>query len=58
MAKDPVCGMTVDEKMTKLKSEHEGIAFYFCSAFCKSTFDKDPRKYWHPKVEQSLGSGR
>ncbi len=39
LAKDPICGMTVDEKTAKLKSEHEGKTFYFCSAGCKTTFD-------------------
>ncbi len=48
MAKDPVCGMTVDEKTTKFKSVHEGRTFYFCSASDKTTFDKDPHKYGHP----------
>ena len=37
--------MTVDEKKSKLKSESEGKAFYFCSAACKRAFDSDPRKY-------------
>lgn len=49
MQKDPVCGMTVDEKKTQYKSEHEGRTFYFCSANCKNTFDKDPHRYCHPK---------
>jgi len=49
MARDPVCGMTVDEKTSKLKSEHEGRVFYFCSPGCKATFDRDPHKYGHPK---------
>ena len=49
MMKDPVCNMMVDEKKTKFKSEHEGKTFYFCSASCKATFDKDPHKYGHPK---------
>lgn len=49
MAKDPICGMTVDERTAKLKSEHEGNVFYFCSTSCKSKFDKDPHKYGHPK---------
>lgn len=49
MQKDPVCGMTVDEKKTKYTSEHEGRMFYFCSANCKGTFDKDPHRYGHPK---------
>lgn len=47
MMRDPVCGMKVDEKRTKLTSEHEGKTFYFCSAQCKQTFDKDPHKYAH-----------
>lgn len=47
MAKDPVCGMTVDEKTSKLKSEHDGITFYFCSPQCKATFDGNPHKYGH-----------
>jgi len=47
MMKDPVCGMSVDEKNTKLKSEHDGRTFYFCSAACKASFDKDPHRYGH-----------
>jgi len=49
MAVDPVCGMTVDEKKAKLRSEHDGMAFYFCSAGCKAAFDKDPHKYGHSR---------
>jgi len=45
MAKDPVCGMTVDEKTAKFKSEHMGKTYYFCSQMCKTTFDKNPSKY-------------
>ncbi len=29
MAKDPVCGMPVDEETAKLKSEYEGKTYYF-----------------------------
>ncbi len=47
MQKDPVCGMTVDEKTAKFTSEHDGKRFFFCSASCKATFDKDPHKYGH-----------
>jgi len=47
MMKDPVCGMMVDEKSSKLKSEHDGETFYFCSVGCKSTFDRDPHRYGH-----------
>jgi YHS domain-containing protein len=38
--------MTVDEK-TKMTSKHDDKTFYFCSASCKSTFDKDPHRYGH-----------
>ncbi|MBX5326945.1 MAG: YHS domain-containing protein [Candidatus Bathyarchaeia archaeon] len=44
MAKDPICGMNVDEK-TNLKSEYMGKTYYFCSQTCKTTFDKNPTKY-------------
>ena len=47
MAKDPVCGMTVDETKSKLKSEHDGHAFYFCSPACKAQFGRDPHRYGH-----------
>lgn len=49
MMKDPICGMMVDDKESSLKSEHEGVTFYFCSAACKKKFDSDPHKYGHPK---------
>jgi len=42
MATDPICGMKVDEKNAKFKTERGGQTFYFCSAGCKSTFDKRP----------------
>ncbi len=45
MAKDPVCGMMVNEKTAKLKSDYNGQTYYFCNASCKTTFDKDPAKY-------------
>ncbi len=45
MAKDPICGMTVDEKKAKFKSDYNGKTYYFCSPTCKATFDKNPKKY-------------
>jgi YHS domain-containing protein len=45
MAKDPVCGMTVDEKKAAGTSEYKGETYYFCSPGCKVAFDKDPEKY-------------
>ncbi|MEM2905778.1 MAG: YHS domain-containing protein [Candidatus Bathyarchaeia archaeon] len=45
MAKDPVCGMMVDEKMARFKSTHMGKTYYFCSAGCKAAFDKNLSRY-------------
>jgi Cu+-exporting ATPase len=42
---DPVCNMKVEEKTAKFKSTHMGQTFFFCSASCKSQFDRDPMKY-------------
>src|SRR4030066_122238 len=42
MAIDPICGMTVDEKTAKYKSEYKGKQYYFCAQGCKDKFEKDP----------------
>jgi YHS domain-containing protein len=42
---DPVCGMSVDPEHAEYRSFQKGETYYFCSAGCKETFDKDPRKY-------------
>jgi len=44
LAKDPVCGMTVDEKSAG-SSSYGGRTYHFCSSGCKSEFDKNPAKY-------------
>ncbi len=45
MAKDPVCGMTIDEKTARFNSEYKGKRYYFCSLECKTSFDKNPERY-------------
>lgn len=45
MAKDPVCGMQVDEQSAAAKADYRGKTYYFCSPACKATFDKTPEKY-------------
>ena len=37
MAKDPICGMTVEETSV-LRAERDGQTFYFCSDHCRQTF--------------------
>ena len=45
MATDPVCGMTVEPESAAGTATHEGTPYYFCSAHCKSAFERDPAKY-------------
>ena len=45
MAKDPVCGMNVDEKTAAATATHGGKTYYFCSAGCKEKFIKNPQQY-------------
>jgi P-type Cu+ transporter len=66
MAKDPICGMTVDEEEA-LSTERDGETFYFCSEHCRKKFlspadseepEKKPRGKatytcpMHPEIEQ------
>ena len=45
MAVDPVCGMKVDPQTSKHHAEHDGQAFHFCSARCRTKFVDDPGLY-------------
>jgi len=42
---DPICGMTVDARKAKYRSDFDGKPFYFCCGGCKQAFDKRPDKY-------------
>lgn len=45
MAKDPVCGMEVDENTAKITHYHKGKMYYFCGPGCKEAFKEDPEKF-------------
>ena len=45
MAKDPICGMSVDEKTAQHKSEYERQTYYFCAPGCKRMFDAKPEQF-------------
>jgi P-type Cu+ transporter len=68
MAKDPICGMTVDES-SPLRVERDGQTFYFCGEHCRQRFlatpaptkpdEKPPGKViytcpMHPEVQQDM----
>ena len=44
MAKDPVCGMDVDEQTAVATAEYQGTTYYFCAPGCKKAFEKEPEK--------------
>ncbi len=44
-AKDPVCGMMVEEKRAAGTSVYQGKTYYFCGPHCKASFDKNPAKF-------------
>ncbi|MBE0478417.1 YHS domain-containing protein [Candidatus Aerophobetes bacterium] len=45
MAKDPVCGMEVDEDEAVATSEYGDKTYYFCAEGCRKQFDENPEKY-------------
>ncbi len=49
MAKDPVCGMEVDEQKAAATMDYKGKTYYFCALGCKVAFEKEPEKYLQPK---------
>ncbi|MGD9538106.1 MAG: heavy metal translocating P-type ATPase [Alphaproteobacteria bacterium] len=45
LAKDPVCGMSVDPHKTAHRAAHAGRTYYFCSAGCRAKFEASPERY-------------
>jgi len=45
LAKDPVCGMSVDPARTAAMHEHEGKKYFFCSTGCEERFEKEPSRF-------------
>ncbi len=53
VAKDPVCGMSVDLSKAKFRHEYKGQTYYFCCAGCLEKFKAAPEKY----LQSPQGSG-
>jgi Cu+-exporting ATPase len=45
LARDPVCGMSVDPLKAAAESKHAAKTYYFCSAGCAKRFSKQPGKF-------------
>lgn len=44
-AKDPVCGMTIEESDAAATAEYANRRYYFCSTACKEQFERAPERY-------------
>ncbi|MDP6121543.1 MAG: heavy metal translocating P-type ATPase [Rhodospirillales bacterium] len=51
VAKDPVCGMTVDPATSQHNFEHAGETFHFCCTGCRAKFAADPDGYLEGTVK-------
>ncbi len=54
MAKDPVCGMFVEESEHALKAEVRGTTYYFCSKTCLETFTRPEKEMHNLKIYTAL----
>ena len=45
MVTDPVCGVTVHEKIASAGYSYQGHIYYFCGSDCKDKFAETPEEY-------------
>jgi L-lactate dehydrogenase len=45
MAKDPVCGMEINDGQVRSRTLYMGEKYFFCSENCKMKFENNPEKY-------------
>ncbi|MEO8434609.1 MAG: heavy metal translocating P-type ATPase [Pyrinomonadaceae bacterium] len=51
VARDPVCGMTVDPRKAAGSFEYQGETHYFCSTHCLQRFREDPERFLNKAPE-------
>ncbi len=52
--KDPVCGSVIKDLTTATTYRYNGRVFYFCSAYCRDKFSKNPRHYLGKRRHRKL----
>ncbi len=57
MARDPVCGMTVDPAKAAAHFEHRGETYFFCAQGCAQKFSADRERYLNPSPTAAPSSG-
>jgi len=45
---DPVCGMQVDDEVSFLSHEHDGVTYWVCGKGCLLEFREHPDRYLAP----------
>ena len=58
MARDPICGMEVEEKTAAGSYSYAGKNYFFCSLHCLETFKKEPAKYLTPVPHRHEDRGK
>ena len=58
MARDPVCGMTVDPAKAAAHFAHRGETYFFCAQGCAQKFSADPERYLNPAPFRILDTSR
>jgi Cu+-exporting ATPase len=54
MAKDPVCGMSLDEASAPITTTYAATAYHFCSTDCFQKFNANPKKYIDQKIRKMV----
>ena len=54
IAIDPVCGMQVDTRTSKLSLEHDGKTYWFCGKGCLLDFRDDPQRFLEGKATRPM----
>ena len=52
---DPVCGMTVNQRITEIATTIQGQTYYFCAEGCRKAFEEDPEKFLNPRPAKKKG---
>lgn len=56
-ARDPVCGMEVDQKKAAAVGSYRGDTYYFCTPACQATFARKPKRYVEKERPAVASSG-
>jgi YHS domain-containing protein len=54
-ALDPVCGMTVNQRVTEIATTIQDQTYFFCAEGCRKAFVADPQKYLNPAPSKRKG---